>query len=307
MLVLTIDFFTITLIDNIITLDQSIRVFNRYYPESNFFIICPDKDSIVFQDKFKKIPNVKIVLESTILPFVEFESVVNSLLATSPFNLNPKVSLKWYYQQILKLSFLLLHDQTTANPMVMWDADTIPLKKIRFFQNELHSCLYGSRSEFHSPYFETLRLIFTRFPTDFRAFTVQFFSATRAERAFLLENLKSFFPKQLETSIGHWIAELMMRSVLQAHKTIGLSMFSEQELVGISNLLFALNRSNQKPIAYIRWSISGRLTPMQIRFLRILGFIHFTYENPTKLAGQPPQRWLRLLNGVRRELFHAPF
>lgn len=57
----------------------------------------------------------------------------------------------WYYQQFLKMS-LSLHCQSTH--YLIWDADTIPLKRINFFKAD--KPLMHTSSEYHKPYFETL-------------------------------------------------------------------------------------------------------------------------------------------------------
>lgn len=57
----------------------------------------------------------------------------------------------WYLQQLLKLSVLFSLD--TNQNVVLWDSDTVPLRKIRFFSRTGSVFFYGG-TEFHAPYFD---------------------------------------------------------------------------------------------------------------------------------------------------------
>ena len=62
--------------------------------------------------------------------------------------------LQWYYQQILKISFVLKFITNKNEKIIIWDADTILLKKINFFKQNI-SIKYGTINEFHKEYFLT--------------------------------------------------------------------------------------------------------------------------------------------------------
>ena len=55
-------------------------------------------------------------------------------------------------------------------PMLMWDADAILLKKFDFF-NQGKTIKYGTTFEFHRAYFETNKKIFKELPKYFIAMT----------------------------------------------------------------------------------------------------------------------------------------
>ena len=60
----------------------------------------------------------------------------------------------WYLQQFIKLSAVERH--TRLGNVVIWDADTIPLRRLQFFNSRgLPAYFVGSES--HAPYFEAIR------------------------------------------------------------------------------------------------------------------------------------------------------
>jgi hypothetical protein len=59
----------------------------------------------------------------------------------------------WYLQQLLKLE--ALSRARHLDRVVIWDADTIPLKDISFFDSQ-GNCRYFFGSEYHLPYFENI-------------------------------------------------------------------------------------------------------------------------------------------------------
>lgn len=63
------------------------------------------------------------------------------------------VRIGWYYQQFLKFAFA--QSSYASEYYVTWDADTLPLHRIDFFENE-HP-LFTIKSEFHESYFDTIK------------------------------------------------------------------------------------------------------------------------------------------------------
>ena len=60
----------------------------------------------------------------------------------------------WYYQQLLKLH-ALINSGPDENRLLIWDADTVPLKPLQFFHGD--KAVYFSGSEYHKPYFKTTK------------------------------------------------------------------------------------------------------------------------------------------------------
>lgn len=60
----------------------------------------------------------------------------------------------WYFQQFLKMAFSL-SDYCDTDYYLSWDSDTIPLRKIDFF-DENGKPFFTMKTEFHAPYFVAL-------------------------------------------------------------------------------------------------------------------------------------------------------
>ena len=184
----------------------------------------------------------------------------------------------------------------------MWDADTIPLTALKFFEaTGNYSFQYGSLSEFNQPYFDTLKNVLPSLPTNFRACTIQFFSCSRLEQEALIAHLSQLYPRAAHQTWAVWISEIMIKAVLKTHRTFVGSLFSEQELIGLSNML--IHRSTQVPLKHLRWGIEGRLSSTQLALVRLMGFAHLSYENPTAVLSQA-QSWKSLLRLIHKELKH---
>lgn len=60
----------------------------------------------------------------------------------------------WYFQQFLKMAWALNHDED----YIVWDADTIPLRKLQFEEN--NKKIFDIKIEYHEPYFKTIDKLF---------------------------------------------------------------------------------------------------------------------------------------------------
>ena len=116
----------------------------------NLFIICPNTQI----DEFKKKLNfseIKIIAEDDILEFKKFEIIYENLNKEISYKEQFNKRLKWYYQQVLKITFAFNFISEKSENIVIWDADTIILKKISFFKKD-NSLKYGN---FFNPTSET--------------------------------------------------------------------------------------------------------------------------------------------------------
>ena len=183
----------------------------------------------------------------------------------------------WYYQQVLKISFLINFVKRKNKPIIIWDADTILLKKINFF-NKKNSEKYGNTSEFHKAYYITNKQILKKLPNYYISCLSQFIAVTPREIDYLIKKLKNYIKKNKPT--GKWISTIMMSSISKSHDSYNGSMFSEYELIGQSNLLYSYN--NQKLISGMREHLNGRLTYLQLFIVKILGYSYVAYEHSHK-------------------------
>ena len=158
--------------------------------------------------------------------------------------------------------------------IIIWDADTLILKKIDFFFNN-SSIYYGTFNEFHNQYFETNKTILN-FQEKFHiSFLTQFASLTTDEGKLILDTLKldNYDDKKLYLNLS----ELILKSIFKTHKIYNGSMFSEYELIGQINYENKLKK--QKPILSLRFWLNGKLTNFQKFIAKTFNFKHVTYEN----------------------------
>ena len=107
-----------------------------------YTLIVPEHELKVFQ---KITPSEYEVISEN-----QFKTGFFAYLANSATD--SKSSIGWYIQQLLKLSALasIPKDQVA----LIWDADTVPLKKLTFESNGKLACYKGN--EHHEPYFSTI-------------------------------------------------------------------------------------------------------------------------------------------------------
>ena len=210
--------------------------------------------------------------------------------------------LTWYYQQILKISFIIEFIEKKNSNITIWDADTIILKKIDFFNKNL-SISYGNTSEYHRAYYATNKLILGTLPNYFISSLSQFISMTPEELKFLKKKLKK--RKKIERKTGEWITHIVMKAVSKAHSQYNGSMFSEYELIGQSNLLN--NFGKQRLVSGIREHLNGQLSNLQILISKFFGFKYIAYEhahinkNSINMLNRK-QTWLQFIKILTKKL-----
>ena len=263
----------VSLKGNIPIILDNLKSFNKLYKKNYFYIICPSKEKKFFKQKIKK-KNVKIIDENDLISFKKFRDISNKYLKKKVYYKTIQNRLTWYYQQILKLSFMINFIEKNKKNMTIWDADTILLKKLEF-NNKKFTNYFGTTSEFHKAYYVTNEQILGHLPKYFISSLAQFVSASPSEIDFLVKNLRQKQKKNKKTSI--WLTKIIMSSIAKVHDRYNGSMFSEYELIGQSNLIF--NYKKQVLVSGIRDNLSGRLSNIQIVILKILGFKYIAYEH----------------------------
>ena len=247
----------VALVRDLQIIKENIKEFNKYYLNSNFFIICPFKDLNFFYDI--QTSNVKIINENLIIPFEDFKKAFLNNLKNSCYFSEIEPRLSWYYQQVLKISFIIDFIGKNNQNMIIWDADTIILRKINFFDKDF-SIKYATVNEFFRAYYLTNKTIFGYLPNFFLSSLVQFVSLNKLENEFLIKNLNNFVLKN-NYSTGEWISNIISLAIFRAHKIYNGSMFSEYELIGMSNMF--LTNTIQRIIPTLRNNLNGKLTNLQ--------------------------------------------
>ena len=224
----------VSLVRDISLIEKNYLNFSKFYNKFHLYIICPQKDLILFKEKFKN-HNITIVNEDDILSFKDFKNIFLNLSKAIKYQKEFENRLGWYYQQMLKITFVIDFIDNKKESIVIWDADTIILRKINFFRN-FNSNSFASLFEFHKAYYITTKNILGILPSYFVSSLIQFI-AVDIENNFNLKNkLNNYMEKNLfQTS--EWVSNIIFKSIFESHVEYNGSMFSEYELIGISNLL----------------------------------------------------------------------
>jgi len=265
---------------------KNYQSFKNLYKKIKIFVICPSKDLFFFKDKLD-FDEFTIISEDELLSFQKFESIFIKVSENISYKSEFKKRLSWYYQQILKISFMINFANNKKQNLIIWDADTILLKRLNFFdQNK--SINYGTFNEFHKQYYATNKKILCDESKYFISFLNQFIGITY-NQVFLLEKKIFKNVKIGKQELTNKLSELILKNIFFEHKIYNGSMFSEYELIGQSNYL--QNSSKQKPILTLRFGLDGILNHKQISLVKLLNFKHVTYEH-----SHPNKKSLGMLN-----------
>ena len=263
----------VTLFGNIDIIKENLLNFNRLYGNNFHYIICPRREKILFKNKIK-VKNCFFFDENKIISFKKFKKIANKYLKKKIYFKEIQNRLGWYYQQILKLTFVLNFAKEKKRSIIIWDADTIILKKILFFEKKNSIC-HGTTSEFHKAYYLTNKALLNSLPKYFISSLCQFSSITVSESDFLIKKLIKNKSKNI--NIGERITDVIFKAITSTHKEYNGSMFSEYELIGQSKLI--KNYKKQKLISGIREHLNGKLSKLQKNILIFLGFSYVAYEH----------------------------
>ena len=268
-----LSFCQVSLARDIPIIKQNYESLKEFYKDIEINVICPKSEL----DIFKKNLNFKEFVffdEEEILSFKEFYKVFDKLIAHSYFKDKMSDRLHWYYQQLLKITFVVNYIKQKKEEIIIWDADTIITKKINFFNN-LESIKYATLFEYHKPYFLTVKSIFGYLPKYYISSLIQFTSITKNECDFFLRLLKIHNVQNKDMAIK--LSSIILKNVNENHEIYSSSLFSEYELIGISKILN--NKTKQKAIFTLRSGLSGQLTKNQFLIAKILNVYHITYEH----------------------------
>lgn len=120
--------------------------------------LCPEIIYIITDVKFKSYMSSQILRDSQ-CEVIDEDELLNGLNYLSLKKLfkelgRNEMKTGWYYQQFLKMAFAL---SNYCNKLyyLSWDSDTIPLRKISFF-DENGIPYFTMKTEHHTPYYDTL-------------------------------------------------------------------------------------------------------------------------------------------------------
>ena len=178
----------------------------KYVEADNYLVVVPD-DSI---DAFKLNTDKKfnVVSENSILNIFDINKLKRTI-NSERYN--------WYLQQFIKLE--LLSRLVLNENAIIWDADTIPLKKIRFFDEDNAPIFYSS-NEYHLPYFKLIKKLLGFDKIITKSFIAQCFPVTHNISKHLFQEIEKFNSKP-------WFDALL--DCIDSNENSG---FSEYETLG---------------------------------------------------------------------------
>ncbi|MES2980916.1 MAG: DUF6492 family protein [Verrucomicrobiota bacterium] len=211
------------------------RSLRRHLPEAEIHVITRRKDFDPFRSE----------CGSDLILWDEDHFVAGMTL--KQLQQYPKPFLKkrsgWYFQQFLKLSFLNVANKTDEY-FLIWDADTVLLRPLDFFDVEGRP-YYTVAREHHNPYFTTFEALFGK----------------RAHREFSFISQHQIIHK---ATLRKMLAEIETRNpdsknwawaIIENIKGVGISLFSEYETYGH---YLKLNSADAYALRNLKWTRYGQ-------------------------------------------------
>lgn len=130
----------------------------------------------------------------------------------------------WYFQQFLKMAYCFV---TSQKHYLVWDGDTIPLRKLGFYDSQEGRYLFNLKSEFNKPYFDTLEKLFV--PVITKQIDRSFISEHMMINTDIMKNLIADIESNQQLK-GNSFYEKILRAV--DPKNLPVSGFSEYETYG---------------------------------------------------------------------------
>ncbi len=129
-------------------LEITARQLWKLVPCRALFVIAPGRNCPAIRRRLGTLANV--IAEDDFIPTMTMDKLRRLNLHGFPGT----GAAGWYFQQLLKLQFAFV--EPAEDYYLMWDADTVPLRPLRFFDAEGRMLLTRA-TEHHAPYFKTYR------------------------------------------------------------------------------------------------------------------------------------------------------
>lgn len=128
----------------------------------------------------------------------------------------------WFFQQFLKMGFAM-SEYCNTDYYLSWDADTIPLKKIEFF-DATGKPYFTMKTEYHEPYFEAIKVLLGFGKNNMRSYIAEHMMFNKSIMCELINVISH------SDSIGSSWYEKILNSIVP--ETISTNSFSEFETYG---------------------------------------------------------------------------
>ena len=249
----------------------------RFFQPKQIYVITNTSHFETFQSL--NLTNLLLINENELFEQFNFQSVADFLKQ----KINNGDRAGWYFQQFLKMEISKI---IQSDYYLIWDADTIPLKPILFFDQDNNVLIHKSK-ENHTPYFDTLQNILgVEKSVDYSFISEHFMVQTTLMRKMLFDLNKNAGDR----SWPYYILENISK------KDLPFSGFSEYETYG--NFLNSISpesiklRTTQLDLlnTYRNGSMMFGTLPntKDLKFLEALGLHYVTFEvwqdiNPEKI------------------------
>ncbi len=135
------------------------RLFFDYLPISRIVYIGPTElEELVSEDAGASGYGDRIgfLNENELISFKDLKVVMNERIRSEGYEIGDNSRLGWYYQQFLKMEYANICEDEYY---LTWDSDTIPLRKIKLF-NDKGKPYLDTKPEYNPGYFRTIKNLF---------------------------------------------------------------------------------------------------------------------------------------------------
>lgn len=264
---------TVTLGADAEIVNENLIEFNKLYKEIKLYIVCPKKDEHLFVNTLTE-KNYEIITEDEFMSFEDFKSIFEELSVNLNYKDQFRTRLQWYYALFLKFFFIHRFFENNDSKLVIWEGDSVILKKISFFKNN-SSLPYVWVSYFHDIFYKTCNEILGNLPIYYGSFITMFGSLTKNEFNFLNNSLG--FTKQSNKDFCRSFSKKVLSGIFKIHRSYDNAMFSDYDLIGINNQNKKFKK--QIPIFFLRSSLDGKLSNLQKKIAQIFDSHLVAYEH----------------------------
>lgn len=186
----------------------------------------------------------------------------------------------WYFQQFLKMAFAL-SEYCDTNYYLSWDSDTIPLRKINFF-DEKGIPYFTMKTEHHDPYFVAIERLLRITKTNSRSYIAENMMFNKSIMIDLINTIQSN---------SHLIGKTWFEKIIYALEPESVSPmgFSEFETYGNYCMTYYPYHYIERTLPSLR---AGGL--IQGRFVSDRILTHLSFDQATasfEIYDRPPFPW----------------
>lgn len=272
-----IDVVTACRLADLAVLRIALDALRRFVPCRRIYVFTARQNFRRFRDVIGS--NAELIDEDDAIPDLTLTALKKLTLPGFPKGAG------WYFQQLLKLSFGNVHREEEY--YLIWDADTIPLRPLKFFEED-GRMIFTMADEEHAPYFETYRKLLAEEPVRDFSFIAQHMIVQKSILREMFGRIESNFPGD-----ESWAWKIMQN--LPGSST---NLFSEYETLGHFVKIHYPERA-----AYLRrqWlrdgsrQVCGLPTPVDLQRLATqYDFVAFeSSQRPLRRTIRSFRRWWR--------------